>query len=113
MSICEKNTSHIFHLFLSLLTINKFLAQNQNVDSLNTLLKKEVNPEKLIDLRSLISEYGSIERMSYWDSVIKDALAAIDKRADSLAHLIEEAKVNSQKRRINYIIWLFSKIDYL
>lgn len=48
-------------------------AQSPSLDSLKDLLQKEKNLEKQVNLKSLIGEYGSIERPTYWDSIVSDA----------------------------------------
>jgi tetratricopeptide (TPR) repeat protein len=49
------------------------LAGSPNVDSMKILLSKETNFQKRIDLKNLIGEYSNIERISFWDSIIKEA----------------------------------------
>jgi tetratricopeptide (TPR) repeat protein len=59
----------IYFLFLAQLAV----AQVFDIDSLKRVLKSEQSPTKKIKIRSLIGEYGGIERATYWDSIIKDA----------------------------------------
>lgn len=59
----------IYFLFLTQLLV----AQVFDIDSLKRVLKTEQRASEKIRIRSLIGEYGGIERTTYWDSIIKDA----------------------------------------
>jgi serine phosphatase RsbU (regulator of sigma subunit) len=48
-------------------------AKYFDIDSLKVLLHKEKSPKRIIELKCLIGEYSSIERIPYWDSIIADA----------------------------------------
>ncbi|MDP2385254.1 MAG: SpoIIE family protein phosphatase [Bacteroidota bacterium] len=58
-----------------LLAFSRVLAQQVNVDSLKKILLTETKPKKRINIRSLVGEYGGIERTGYWDSLIVDSKA--------------------------------------
>ncbi len=60
--------------FFCLLFLTQFVdAQGYDIDSLKQVLAAEKNPEKKINIRSMIGEYGGIERHGYWDSITNDA----------------------------------------